>query len=138
MASFITPTFANSTEVAPVLEAPQEQLSYYPETTIPQTHLNLVVVGHVHSGKSTIAGRLLYDLGEMNDGILATDFLARHMGKESSKFAFLMDKGKEERTRGVSIHISYREFSTDSYHYTMIDAPGHRYVHNLSLCDHVL
>ena len=100
-----------------------------------RTNLNLVAVGHVDSGKSTIVGRLLHELGEMNDELVATDILARHMGKESFKFAFLMDKGREERTRGISIHISYREFTTNSYHYTVIDAPGHRYVHNLSLTD---
>merc|ERR1711935_584896 len=41
-------------------------------------------------------------------------------------FAFYMDKSKEERERGVTIACTTKEFFTDRYHYTVIDAPGHR------------
>merc|ERR1711881_417893 len=41
-------------------------------------------------------------------------------------FAFFMDKSKDERARGVTIACTTKEFFTDSYHYTIIDAPGHR------------
>merc|ERR1712228_914281 len=51
---------------------------------------------------------------------------AAELGKESFLFAFFMDKGKDERERGVTIQCCTREFFTDSYHYTIIDAPGHR------------
>merc|ERR1712013_611534 len=51
---------------------------------------------------------------------------AVELGKESFMFAFFMDKGKDERARGVTIQCCTREFFTDSYHYTIIDAPGHR------------
>jgi elongation factor 1-alpha len=51
---------------------------------------------------------------------------AKTLGKESVAFAFYMDKSKEERARGVTIACTTKEFYTDSYHYTIVDAPGHR------------
>ena len=92
-------------------------------------HLGLVIVGHVDAGKSTTTGRLLFELGGMSDRDLAKlKKEAQELGKESFLFAFSMNRGIDERTRGMSINISYREFATDSYHFTMIDAPGYRYV----------
>ena len=92
-------------------------------------HLGLVIVGHVDAGKSTTTGRLLFELGGMSDRDLAKlKKEAAELGKESFLFAFFMDKGKDERARGVTIQCCTREFFTDSYHYTIIDAPGHRYV----------
>ena len=90
-------------------------------------HLGIVIVGHVDAGKSTTTGRLLFELGGMSDRDL--DKLrkeAKELGKESFLFAFFMDKSKDERARGVTIACTTREFFTESYHYTIIDAPGHR------------
>jgi len=90
-------------------------------------HMGLVIVGHVDAGKSTTTGRLLFELGGMSDRDLAKlKKDAAELGKESFLFAFFMDKGKDERARGVTIQCCTREFFTDSYHYTIIDAPGHR------------
>jgi len=90
-------------------------------------HLGLVIVGHVDAGKSTTTGRLLFELGGMSDRDLEKlKKEAAELGKESFLFAFFMDKGKDERERGVTIQCCTREFFTESYHYTIIDAPGHR------------
>merc|ERR1711971_662230 len=90
-------------------------------------HVGLVIVGHVDAGKSTTTGRLLFELGGINERDLAKlKKEAIELGKESFMFAFFMDKGKDERARGVTIQCCTREFFTDSYHYTIIDAPGHR------------
>jgi elongation factor 1-alpha len=51
---------------------------------------------------------------------------AKVLGKESFAFAFYMDRSKEERARGVTIACTTKEFYTENYHYTVIDAPGHR------------
>merc|ERR1711981_1263025 len=51
---------------------------------------------------------------------------AEAQGKGSFAFAFFMDKSKDERSRGVTISCTTKEFFTDKYHYTIIDAPGHR------------
>ena len=48
------------------------------------------------------------------------------MGKSSFAFAFYMDRQKEERERGVTIACTTKEFFTEKWHYTIIDAPGHR------------
>ena len=94
-------------------------------------HLGLVIVGRVDAGKSTILGRLLHEMGEISNTEMAKlKETAQEMGKESFQFAFAMDRSSDERLRGVSIHCSYRELTTKSYHYTMIDGPGHRYVHH--------
>mmetsp|Transcript_33453 Transcript_33453/g.79349 ORF Transcript_33453/g.79349 Transcript_33453/m.79349 type:complete len:464 (-) Transcript_33453:63-1454(-) len=90
-------------------------------------HLSIVICGHVDSGKSTTTGRLLFELGgiperEMEKLRAEADAL----GKGSFAFAFYMDRQKEERERGVTISCTTKEFFTDKYHYTIIDAPGHR------------
>jgi len=51
---------------------------------------------------------------------------AERLGKGSFAFAFYMDRQKEERERGVTIACTTKEFYTDKWHYTVIDAPGHR------------
>merc|ERR1711966_467215 len=48
------------------------------------------------------------------------------LGKASFAFAFFMDRQKEERERGVTISCTTKEFYTNKWHYTIIDAPGHR------------
>jgi len=90
-------------------------------------HLGIVIVGHVDAGKSTTTGRLLFELGGMSEREL--DKLrkeAQELGKDSFLFAFFLDRSKEERARGVTIVCTTREFFTPSWHYTIIDAPGHR------------
>lgn len=90
-------------------------------------HVNLVVIGHVDAGKSTTTGHLIYKLG----GIKPTDLAklekeADELGKGSFKFAFVMDKLKAERERGITIDIALFKFETPNRHFTVIDAPGHR------------
>eukprot|EP00397_Hematodinium_sp_SG-2012_P033073 GEMP01035288.1.p1 GENE.GEMP01035288.1~~GEMP01035288.1.p1 ORF type:complete len:489 (+),score=104.99 GEMP01035288.1:60-1469(+) len=90
-------------------------------------HMSIVICGHVDSGKSTTTGHLLFQLG----GISERDMEklkqeAERLGKSSFAFAFFMDRQKEERERGVTIACTTKEFFTDTFHYTVIDAPGHR------------
>ncbi|MFH1393712.1 MAG: translation elongation factor EF-1 subunit alpha [Candidatus Micrarchaeota archaeon] len=90
-------------------------------------HLNLVFIGHVDSGKSTSVGRILYETGAVSEQVLKRlkDEAAK-VGKATFEFAFVMDSLKEERERGVTIDIAHKEFETDKYYCTIIDAPGHR------------
>jgi elongation factor 1-alpha len=96
-------------------------------------HLSLVVCGHVDAGKSTTTGHMIFKLGGISDRELEKlQAEADAVGKSSFAFAFYMDKGKEERARGVTIDCATKEFFTDSYHYTIVDAPGHRdYIKNM-------
>jgi len=90
-------------------------------------HVSLVICGHVDAGKSTTTGRLIFDLGGIPEREMQKlKDEAKVLGKESFAFAFYMDRTKEERARGVTIQCTTKEFFTDSYHYTIIDAPGHR------------
>ncbi|MCE4620112.1 MAG: translation elongation factor EF-1 subunit alpha [Desulfurococcales archaeon] len=90
-------------------------------------HLNLVVIGHVDHGKSTLVGHLLYRLGLIEDKKLKElEEQAKAKGKESFKFAWILDKMKEERDRGITIDLTFMKFETKNYVFTIIDAPGHR------------
>jgi len=90
-------------------------------------HLGIVVVGHVDAGKSTTTGHLMFKLGGINERALEKlKKEAEAQGKASFAFAFFMDKSKDERARGVTIACTTKEFFTEKYHYTIIDAPGHR------------
>jgi elongation factor 1-alpha len=83
--------------------------------------------GHVDSGKSTTTGRLLFELGGIPERELEKlKEEAAALGKQSFAFAFYMDRQKEERERGVTISCTTKEFFTNKWHYTIIDAPGHR------------
>jgi len=90
-------------------------------------HLSIVICGHVDSGKSTTTGRLIFELGGLPERELEKlKQEAERLGKGSFAFAFYMDRQKEERERGVTIACTTKEFYTEKWHYTIIDAPGHR------------
>ena len=90
-------------------------------------HINLVFIGHVDHGKSTTIGRLLWDTENLpEEEMRKLEEAAEEAGKESFNFAFAMDSLEEERERGVTIDLAHQEFDTDDYHFTIIDAPGHR------------
>ncbi|GCC10175.1 bifunctional enzyme CysN/CysC [archaeon] len=90
-------------------------------------HLNLVFIGHVDHGKSTTVGRLLFEKGVIGEHIIRQyKEEAEKKGKATFEFAWVMDRLKEERERGVTIDISHQKMETDKYFFTIIDAPGHR------------
>lgn len=90
-------------------------------------HLNLVTIGHVDHGKSTLIGRLLWDTDNLpKEKMRKLKEEAKEKKKETFEFAFAMDKVKEERERGVTIDLMHQRFDTDKYFFTVIDAPGHR------------
>jgi elongation factor 1-alpha len=90
-------------------------------------HLNLVIMGHVDHGKSTTTGHLLYLAGVVDERtIKAFEEEAKKMGKETFKYAWVLDNLKEERERGVTIDLRFLKFETKKYYFTVIDAPGHR------------
>jgi len=89
--------------------------------------INIMTAGHVDHGKSTLLGRLLYDAGAIRDDQLRKlKDVAKELKKETWEFAFVMDKLKEERERGLTIDIMHQPFQTKKYFYTIIDCPGHR------------
>ncbi|MEM0050283.1 MAG: translation elongation factor EF-1 subunit alpha [Candidatus Bathyarchaeia archaeon] len=90
-------------------------------------HLNLIIIGHVDHGKSTTMGHFLYLTGVVDERTLKQyEEEAKKMGKESFKYAWILDNLKEERERGLTIDLRYLKFETPKYFFTIIDAPGHR------------
>ncbi len=91
-------------------------------------HLNLIVMGHVDHGKSTLTGHLLFEAGYIDQKTI--DAYAKESEKtgagDTFKFAWVLDTIKEERERGVTIDLSFQKFETPKNFYTIIDAPGHR------------
>jgi len=92
-----------------------------------KTHVNLVVVGHVDAGKSTTTGHLIYKCGGIDKRTIEKfEKESAEMGKSSFKYAWVLDKLKAERERGITIDIALWKFETPKYYFTIIDAPGHR------------
>jgi elongation factor 1-alpha len=92
-----------------------------------KVHVNLVVIGHVDAGKSTSTGHLIYKCGGIDKRTIEKfEKEANELGKGSFKYAWVLDKLKAERERGITIDISLWKFETGKYHFTIIDAPGHR------------
>jgi len=90
-------------------------------------HINIVVIGHVDSGKSTTTGHLIYQCGGIDKRTIEKfEKEAQEMGKGSFKYAWVLDKLKAERERGITIDIALWKFETPKYYVTIIDAPGHR------------
>jgi len=87
--------------------------------------LNIVIVGHVDHGKSTVIGRLFADTGALPEGKLEQ---IREMCRRNSKpfeYAFLLDALKDERSQGITIDTARAFFKTEKRGYIIIDAPGH-------------
>jgi elongation factor 1-alpha len=92
-----------------------------------KTHVNLIVVGHVDAGKSTTTGHLIYKCGGIDKRTIEKfEKESAEMGKSSFKYAWVLDKLKAERERGITIDIALWKFETQKYYFTIIDAPGHR------------
>jgi len=92
-----------------------------------KVHINIVVIGHVDSGKSTTTGHLIYKCGGIDKRTIEKfEKEAAEMGKSSFKYAWVLDKLKAERERGITIDIALWKFETPKYYITIIDAPGHR------------
>merc|ERR1711959_217245 len=92
-----------------------------------KTHINVVVIGHVDSGKSTTTGHLIYQCGGIDKRTIEKfEKEAAELGKGSFKYAWVLDKLKAERERGITIDIALWKFESSKYYFTIIDAPGHR------------
>uniref|UniRef100_A0A2K5RHV2 Tr-type G domain-containing protein n=1 Tax=Cebus imitator TaxID=2715852 RepID=A0A2K5RHV2_CEBIM len=90
-------------------------------------HINIVIIGHVDSGKSITTGHLIYKCGVIDKRTIEKfEKEAAEMGKGSFKYAWVLDKLKAERECGITIDISLWKFETSKYYMTIIDAPGHR------------
>ncbi|XP_069462838.1 HBS1-like protein isoform X1 [Ambystoma mexicanum] len=89
--------------------------------------LNLVVIGHVDAGKSTLMGHLLYLLGNVNKRTMHKyEQDSKKAGKASFAYAWVLDETGEERQRGVTMDVGMTKFETKTKIITLMDAPGHK------------
>ncbi|XP_038898329.1 HBS1-like protein isoform X3 [Benincasa hispida] len=97
------------------------------------TQLNLAIVGHVDSGKSTLSGRLLHLLGRVSQKEMHKyEKEAKSLGKGSFAYAWALDESAEERERGITMTVGVAYFDSKRYHVVVLDSPGHKdFVPNL-------
>ena len=96
-------------------------------------HYNLVFMGHVDHGKSTLCGRLLYATGQVDARTVEKyEKEAKEKNRQSWWLAYIFDTNEEERAKGKTVEVGRAPFSTQSKRFTILDAPGHKnYVPNM-------
>ncbi|KAL6542022.1 hypothetical protein OROGR_011508 [Orobanche gracilis] len=134
--SKISESSSSKTVEAEIIHDEKAELvrEYYPETwTIPNKvdgelcQLNLAIVGHVDSGKSTLSGRLLHLLGRISHKEMnKNEIKAKQQGKGSFAYAWALDEGSEERERGITMNVAVAFFTSRKYRVVLLDSPGHR------------
>jgi bifunctional enzyme CysN/CysC len=87
--------------------------------------MQIVIVGHVDHGKSTVVGRLLADTGSLPDGKLESVKASCERNSKPFEYAFLIDALKDEQAQGITIDSARVFFKTALRDYIIIDAPGH-------------
>ena len=99
----------------------------------PREHLNLVFIGHVDAGKSTLSGNILYLTDNVDKRTIERyEREAKDRNRESWFLAFIMDTNEEERAKGKTVEVGRAYFDTELKRYTILDAPGHKnYVPNM-------
>jgi translation elongation factor EF-1alpha len=111
----------------PVAAERTNTLRDYTERLEGRDLLNLVVVGHVDAGKSTLMGHVLVKLKVVDDRTMHKNRTeATRLGKDSFSFAFVLDESEEERQRGVTMDIAQAQFKTKTKIVNLVDAPGHK------------
>ena len=91
---------------------------------VDRAQMQMVIVGHVDHGKSTIIGRLLADTDTLPDGKLEAVRAACERNSKPFEYAFLIDALKDEQSQGITIDSARVFFKTPARDYIIIDAPG--------------
>jgi len=90
-------------------------------------NLSVIICGNVDSGKSTLTGHLLYNLGLVDKKLMRQyEKQSEEQGKGSFKYAWIMDERADERKRGITIEVGMKQIQTANKNITLLDAPGHR------------
>jgi bifunctional enzyme CysN/CysC len=87
--------------------------------------MNIVIVGHVDHGKSTVIGRLLADTHSLPEGKLEQVRAQCELNSKPFEYAFLLDALRDEQAQGITIDAARVFFKSQKRHYLILDAPGH-------------
>ncbi len=90
-------------------------------------HVNLIFIGHVDAGKSTLGGSILYATGMVDERTMEKyKREAKDAGRETWYLSWALDINKEERAKGKTVEVGRGFFETEKRRYTILDAPGHK------------
>ena len=123
-----------SREADSVIKEQEEQLDEsLVQDMYGKEHVNIVFIGHVDAGKSTLGGNILYLTGMVDERTMEKyEKEAREAGRESWYLSWALDTSKEERNKGKTVEVGRARFETEKRRYTILDAPGHKsYVPNM-------
>eukprot|EP00252_Welwitschia_mirabilis_P023428 TRINITY_DN660_c0_g1_i1.p1 TRINITY_DN660_c0_g1~~TRINITY_DN660_c0_g1_i1.p1 ORF type:complete len:675 (-),score=129.06 TRINITY_DN660_c0_g1_i1:417-2384(-) len=103
------------------------------DETYKKPHMNVVFIGHVDAGKSTIGGQILFISNMVDERTIQKyEKEAKDKNRESWYMAYIMDTNEEERTKGITVEVGRAHFETEKTRVTILDAPGHKsYVPNM-------
>uniref|UniRef100_A0A8C2BK80 G1 to S phase transition 1, like n=1 Tax=Cyprinus carpio TaxID=7962 RepID=A0A8C2BK80_CYPCA len=90
-------------------------------------HVNVVFIGHVDAGKSTIGGQIMYLTGMVDKRTLEKyEREAKEKNRETWYLSWALDTNQEERDKGKTVEVGRAYFETEKKHFTILDAPGHK------------
>ncbi|PNY28095.1 Eukaryotic peptide chain release factor GTP-binding subunit, partial [Tolypocladium capitatum] len=90
-------------------------------------HVNIIFIGHVDAGKSTLGGSILWSTGMVDERTMEKyKREAKDLGRESWYLSWVMDLTKEERSKGKTVEVGRGFFETEKRRYSILDAPGHK------------
>ncbi|KAI0509690.1 P-loop containing nucleoside triphosphate hydrolase protein [Xylaria bambusicola] len=90
-------------------------------------HVNVIFLGHVDAGKSTLGGSILYATGMVDERTMDKyKREAKELGRESWWLSWALDLTKEERAKGKTVEVGRGFFETEKRRYSILDAPGHK------------
>lgn len=109
----------------------QEQTADVDEETLKEIygkeHVNIIFIGHVDAGKSTLGGSILYATGMVDERTMEKNKKeAKDMGRETWYLSWALDLTKEERSKGKTVEVGRGYFETEKRKYSILDAPGHK------------
>jgi peptide chain release factor subunit 3 len=128
---------AEKTATREVDAVEKEQAADVDEETLKEIygkeHVNIIFIGHVDAGKSTLGGAILYATGMVDERTMEKNKKeAKDMGRETWYLSWALDLTKEERSKGKTVEVGRGFFETDKRRYSILDAPGHKtYVPNM-------
>jgi len=126
-----TPEDEDSMEIDETGASKKSRVKQKPKTAVEVTtdkeHVNVVFIGHVDAGKSTIGGQMMYLTGMVDKRTLEKyEKEAKEKNRETWYLSWCMDTNMEEREKGKTVEVGRAYFETDKKHFTILDAPGHK------------